>query len=63
MIKKKILLKDSERIFQLFIFTDGILDNEYALVYKEKRKRYFIDIFLPLKTCKFKKQVDWLIGV
>jgi len=63
MIEKKIILKDSEQIFQLFIFTDNILDSEYALVYREKRKQHFIDIFLPLKTCQFKKQINWLIGV
>jgi hypothetical protein len=63
MIEKKILLKDSERIFQLFTFIDDILDSEYALIYKEKRKQHFIDIFASLKTCQFKKQVNWLIGV
>jgi hypothetical protein len=63
MIEKKILLKDSEQVFQLFIFTDDILDNEYALIYKEKREQHFIDIFASLKTFWFKKQINWLIGV
>ena len=63
MIGKKILLKDSEQVFQLFIFTDDILDSEYALVYKEKHKQHFIDLFSSLKTCQLKKQINWLIGV
>ena len=65
MIEKKIILKDNEQIFWLFTFVSDILDSEYslALVYRNKQKQHFIDLFSSLETCQFKKQVNWLIGV
>jgi len=65
MIEKKILLKDNKQIFWLLTFIDDILDSEYALalVYRNKQKQHFIDLFSSLKTCQLKKQINWLIGV